>query len=85
MEQIQQIDPNMLLNVSVKEITPEHPFGDFSEFKVHYFKELSRINDVINHRELTKIYDTKARHDKMLRKFKETTSFIDDAVKRLHS
>lgn len=83
-KEIHQIDPNMLLKASMKEISSVHPFGDFGEFKVHYFKELSRINDVINHRELSKIYDTKTKHEQMLRNFKESTSFIDEAVKKLH-
>ncbi|KAF6014023.1 hypothetical protein HII13_000875 [Brettanomyces bruxellensis] len=83
-KEIHQIDPNMFLKASIKEISSVHPFGDFGEFKVHYFKELSRINDAINHRELSKIYDTKTKHEQMLRNFKESTLFIDEAVKKLH-
>ncbi|VEU22227.1 DEKNAAC103263 [Brettanomyces naardenensis] len=84
-----KIDPNMLASESQKSKENEedkesdYDFGDYGEFKVHYFKELNRINIAMNHRELVKMRDSELKHEERVRRFKEATSFVDEAMKKL--
>ncbi|QPG73221.1 hypothetical protein FOA43_000528 [Brettanomyces nanus] len=82
-----KIDPNMLIceaeGAKVDETSSQSELYDFGEFKVHYFKELNRINISIDHMELVKLRDSKLKHDERVKRFKEATSFIDEAMKKL--
>lgn len=81
LKRFDHIDPNMMIDINTKN-DPDN-WGDFSEFKTHYFKELNRINAVINYREMSKMADPKVKHDGRVRHFRESTSFIDEAMKQI--